>query len=272
MNLVGYGRVSGEGQRDNTSLATQREAIRDYCKRNNHKLIAYYEDVESGETIERRENFQWALETVGTVGDGLVVFKHDRLTRSVEDGEKLKRMFKKMGKQLLSVSDAMDTKSSDGEFVYTINSAIAELERKRIVERCTRGREKVRADGGWLGGAPPYGYQPHKKGLIEVPTEQRVIKIVRQLYFEGYPLPAIAEKLNEMNFPTKRRSPYGWKWQAVKRITDGEPGVVTRLRAQGKILPASHWEKTYGRKHHEEMPTAPHLMADEVDVEICVEC
>ncbi len=249
-NLVGYGRVSGEGQRDNTSLTTQKEAIKDYCRRNNHKLIAYYEDVESGSTIELREGFQWALETVYAVADGLIVFKHDRLTRSVEDGEKLKRTFAKYGKQLLSVNDAMDTESTDGAFVYTINSAIAELERKRIVDRCHRGREKVREQGGWLGGAPPYGYQPHKKGLIEVPCEQKTISLIMQLYYEGFTLPAIAEKLNELNIPTKRRSPRGWRWQAIKRIVDGEPEVVVKLRENGKILPASYWETTYGKTGH----------------------
>lgn len=246
-NLVGYGRVSGEGQRDNTSLTTQKEAIKDYCRRHSHKLIGYYEDVESGSTIEAREGFQWALETVHAVADGLLVFRLDRLTRNVEDGEKLKRTFLKQGKLLLSVTDTVDTQTTDGAFVYTINTAIAELERKRIADRCHRGREKVREEGGWLGGAPPYGYQPHKKGLIEVPCEQRTIQLIVQFYYEGYTLPAIADKLNKLGIPTKRRSPQGWRWQAIKRIIDGDPQVVVKLREQGKILPASYWETTYGK-------------------------
>lgn len=244
-NLVGYGRVSGEGQKDNTSLATQKEAIKHFCMQNNHKLIGYYQDVESGSTIELREGFQWALETVKEVADGMVVYRLDRLTRNVEDGEKLKKTFQKQGKLLLSVVDLVDVKSDDGSFVYTINTAIAELERKRIKTRCDLGREKKREEGGYLGGSPPYGYATYRKCLVELPSEQKIIALVRKLHSEGWPLSHIAKRLTKMGVPTKQRAKSGWRWTMIKSIVDGDSETVRQLRENGQILPASHWEGLY---------------------------
>lgn len=261
-NLVGYGRVSSDGQRDNTSLAVQKEAISKYCRDHGHELIAYYEDVESAATINERENFLWAMKTLDAAADGLIVNKLDRLTRCVEDGEKLKRHFNEIGKMLISVQDSLDIKSEDGGFMFTINSAIAELERKKIKARCESGREKKRKSGGYVGGGPPYGFSSYRAQLIEVPHEQEVIHKVKSLRIEGYSYREIADILNAEGIETKRRSSRGWNPQFVQRLVERDPNVVLRLAEADQILPASYWESIYGGKSREFRPPHAEVRAD----------
>lgn len=155
MNLVGYASVSSVDQKDNTSLPQQRAEIERYCEQNGFNLVSFFQDTESGATIEGRANFLWALKTVYSVADGLVVYRLDRFSRRVLDAERLKYEFKEHGKKLFSVTDTCNMDSEDGEFIYTINSAIAELERKKEA-------------GGWCGGPVPYGYAALNKTLIEL--------------------------------------------------------------------------------------------------------
>lgn len=258
MNLVGYGRVSTESQRDNTSLETQKEAIIRFCEQFGHRLVGYYEDVESAATIEKRENFQWALQTVAAVADGLLVYRLDRLTRSVLDGERLKEALNKQGKILLSVNDNIDLATDDGQFVFTIGSAVAQLERKRIRARSMAGRERKKADGGYHAGRAPFGYISFRGCLMVHPPEQEVIKLIRRLHGErGFGYAAIARWLNSEGIPAKG-GVGRWGTTSIARIVNGDPPIAIALEASGKLLPASEWEKRYGTKRDtSESPVDP---------------
>lgn len=240
-NLVGYARVSSDGQKDNASLPLQRRTIEEYCKHHKHRLVAFYQDIESGATIDARENFQWAVKTVETIADGLIVYRLDRLTRRVLDGEVIKETLAANGKVLLSVMDGLDMESETGEFMFTISSAVAELERKRINKRCREGLSAKKEAGGYYSGRPPYGYASYKGSLIEVPAEQEVIKIIESLFFDkGMTFTGIARHLNVLGIPSKA----GKKWylQAIRRIINSETPIIATLKASGKLLKADLWE------------------------------
>ena len=254
MNLVGYGRVSSESQRDNTSLAMQKDSIKDYCERFGHTLIAYYEEVESGTSIDNRESLQWALKTVAAAADGLIVYRQDRLTRSVLDSERLKMTLLKQGKALMAVAENVDLESDDGEFIFTISSAVAQLERKRISSRAHAGRKKKKELGGYYGGTPPFGYAVFKGTLIEYPAEQKIIRLIKNMFFQDCALmSAIVRHLNDKGYKTK----WGRNWHVnqVRRILFSEPEVVTRLRENGKLLTSDHWEEIYG-SNNSKLPEA----------------
>ncbi|MFM6267950.1 MAG: recombinase family protein, partial [Dolichospermum sp.] len=61
MKLIGYVRVSSEGQADNTSLDNQQEKIQAYCTALNHELVGLYQDVQSGGKSENRKGLQAAI-------------------------------------------------------------------------------------------------------------------------------------------------------------------------------------------------------------------
>lgn len=243
MNLCAYARVSSEGQRDNTSLQTQREAMIEYCERFHHTMVGYYEDVESAASMDQREGFKWAMRTVQAV-DGLLVYRLDRMTRSVIDGERLKVELAKQGKALLAVCETVDLESESGSFMYTISTAVAELERKRLLKRAYAGRQAKKAVGGYIGGQPPYGFVCHKGTLLEHPFEQSMILKIKEMYAEGYSYAGIARWLNENNIASKHRK--GWRYLTVKRVLDGEPTIVKQLRESGKLLDAHYWSEING--------------------------
>jgi len=247
-NLVGYARVSSDGQKDNASLPLQRKTIEEYCRHHQHRLVAFYQDIESGATIEARENFQWAVKTVETIADGLIVYRLDRLTRRVLDGEVIKETFAANGKVLVSVMDALDMESETGEFMFTISSAVAELERKRINKRCREGLSAKKEAGGYYSGRPPYGYASYKGSLIEIPAEQEVIHLIESLFFEKHmTFTGIAAYLN--NLGIKSKSGKKWYLQAIRRIINSETPIVATLKASGKLLTADVWEaRTWQRE------------------------
>lgn len=80
-------------------------------------------------------------------GDTVVVYKLDRISRSVQDLESLARRFADMGVEFVSVVDQIDTSTAMGRFFFHVMGAISELERDIIVERTNAGLEAARARG-----------------------------------------------------------------------------------------------------------------------------
>ena len=132
---IGYARVSSDDQ----SLDLQRDALKQAgCER-------IYEEKESGGKADRPELLR-LMEALRT-GDALVVWRLDRLGRSlkhlIETVEQLEAM--KAGFQ--SVTEAIDTTTSGGKLVFHIFAALAEFERTLIRERTRAGLKAARARG-----------------------------------------------------------------------------------------------------------------------------
>jgi site-specific DNA recombinase len=85
MKLVGYVRVSTDGQEDNTSLASQQERIECYCKAFDHELVKVFVEVGSGKDMKNRPEFNKAMEMVKNDADGIVSLKLDRIARNCRD-------------------------------------------------------------------------------------------------------------------------------------------------------------------------------------------
>ncbi len=140
--LVGYSRVSTQDQRPELQLDALKAAG---CER-------VYTEKASGAQRDRPE-LRAALDFVRE-GDTLVVWKLDRLARSIrqliETVEGLER--RKVG--LRSLTEAIDTTTSGGRLVFHVFAALAEFERSVIRERTAAGLEAARARGR-KGGRPP---------------------------------------------------------------------------------------------------------------------
>ena len=139
--LIGYARVSTDDQ----NLALQRDALAAAgCEK-------VYEDRISGAKAER-PGLALALE-VARAGDTLVVWRLDRLGRSLKDLIALAEGLDKRGVGLKSLKEALDTTSSGGRLVFHMFGALAEFERDLIRERTRAGLTSARARGR-LGGRP----------------------------------------------------------------------------------------------------------------------
>ena len=131
---IGYARVSSSGQH----LDVQRTALTDAgCEK------IYEEKVSGvGERIELQAALQYLRE-----GDCLVIYKLDRLGRSLKDLLDIIEQLQKKKVNLVSLKDNIDTSSTTGKLVLHIFASLAEFERDLIKERTEEGRREAKKKG-----------------------------------------------------------------------------------------------------------------------------
>jgi DNA invertase Pin-like site-specific DNA recombinase len=102
------------------------------------------------------------------------------------------------------------------------------LDRHSIWERLNRGREAKAAQGGYAGyGSPAFGQKSIDGQLIEDPTEQEIIELIRRHHKSGKSLQQIADWLNLKGYTTKRGQQ--WRRISVKRVLDRLYGKNPRI-------------------------------------------
>jgi DNA invertase Pin-like site-specific DNA recombinase len=157
--LVGYARVSTEDQH----LHLQIDALKA------HGCEKIFSDQRSGKDTDR-PGLKAALEFLRE-GDTLVVWKLDRLGRSLQDLIQIVNQLRERGIGFKSLQENMDTTSPGGKLIFHIFGALAEFEREIIRERTMAGLQAARARGR-LGGRP-------RK------LDKNKAKMVRELYNSG---------------------------------------------------------------------------------------
>ena len=199
MKVVGYLRVSTKGQTedDKFGLVSQREQIEDYCGKNGHEVIAWYEDAGVSGAKEDRPAFNEIL--MGNYPEGteaVIVAKSDRIARDVYIYFAYKNELRKKGIQVISVAEDF---GDQGVFTVVLDAmlaAMAEIERQNIKARTSGGRKQKAKCGGYSGGKVPYGYFTANHSLMVNPQEAEVVKKVYELYGRGYSMQKIADRLN----------------------------------------------------------------------------
>jgi DNA invertase Pin-like site-specific DNA recombinase len=133
--LIGYARVSRQDQ----NLALQIDALSKIgCQR-------VFEDKLSGSRFER-PGLNKALDMLRD-GDTLVVWKLDRLGRSVKNLVELVSRLQKLGVHFKSLTDSIDTSTTSGRFFFHVMASLSEMERELTVERTRAGLEIARQLG-----------------------------------------------------------------------------------------------------------------------------
>lgn len=176
--LIGYARVSTQDQH----LELQREAL---VKAGCQKV---FEDKVSG-TRADRPGLAKALEMLRE-GDALVVWKLDRLGRSVKQLVDLIGELRQQGVQFKSVTDAIDTGTPSGRFFFHVMTSLSEMERELIVERTRAGLEVARQLG--------------RKGGRKPKMTGSKIASARKLLASGVPPKDVASNLG-VSIPTLYR-------------------------------------------------------------------
>ncbi|MBI4564444.1 MAG: recombinase family protein [Planctomycetes bacterium] len=158
--------------------------------------------------------------------DVVVVYKLDRLTRSIRDFGRIMDAFERNGVAFVSVSQRFDTTSSMGRLMLHVLLSFAQFEREMTAERT---RDKVlaaRRKGKWTGGYPPLGYDLAPDGgvLIVNAGEADQVREIFWLYIENESLIATVEELNRRGWRSK-----SWTTKEGGRH-EGRPWSKTTLR------------------------------------------
>ncbi len=210
------------------SLDAQREAREAYIKSQAHegwRLVrtGYDDGGLSGASLDRPA-LQELLDDVrnGKI-DVIVVYKVDRLTRSLADFAKLVELFDQQSVSFVSVTQSFNTTSSMGRLTLNVLLSFAQFEREVIGERV---RDKIAASkrkGLWVGGPIPLGYATVNKKLVVVPEEAETVRTMFRLYLECGSVGLLAEEL------TRRKIISKVKTFANGRVKGGGPYSVGAL-------------------------------------------
>lgn len=134
--------------------------------------------------------------------DVVVVYKVDRLSRSIVDFGELSKKFDKWGVSFVSVTQDINTSTSSGRMMLNILMTFAQYEREIITERVRDKMSASRKKGKWVGGCVPYGYKVENKKLVIVHKEIETVKRVFQRFIEVQSPKIIATELNDDRIKT----------------------------------------------------------------------
>jgi DNA invertase Pin-like site-specific DNA recombinase len=190
------------------SLDAQREACEAYIKSQAHegwRLIPdHYDDGGlSGASLDRPALQMLLADVRAGKITTVVVYKVDRLTRSLADFAKLVELFDQFGVSFVSITQAFNTTSSMGRLTLNVLLSFAQFEREVIGERV---RDKIAASkrkGIWVGGPVPLGYRCIDKKLVVVPEEAEAVLTVFTRYLALGSLAALIEDLDRRGIRTK---------------------------------------------------------------------
>ena len=179
--------------------------------------------------------------------DVVVIYKIDRLTRSLADFSKMVEVFERQGVSFVSVTQQFNTTTSMGRLMLNVLLSFAQFEREVTGERI---RDKIAASkrkGMWMGGVPPLGYDVENRRLIPNPQEA---KLIRQIFTRFVELGSSTKLVKELKLDGVTSK--AWTTQDGK-VREGKPidkGLVYKPLGNRTYLgELRHKEQWYQAEH-----------------------
>jgi site-specific DNA recombinase len=199
-----------------SSLDAQREAAQAYIKSQTHAgwicQGKHYDDGGfTGGNMDRPALKRILADVEAGAIDCVVVYKVDRLSRSLLDFARMMETFEKYGVSFVSVTQQFNTATSMGRLVLNVLLSFAQFEREIIAERTRDKIAAARRRGKWSGGMPLLGYDVDPRGskLVVNPEETEQVRTIFALYLEHQGLIKVVQELERRGWRNKR-------WQTRK--------------------------------------------------------
>ena len=267
INCAIYTRKSTEHGLDMefNSLQNQEEACKAYILSQAFNQWEYYKTYSdggiSGGTMERPGLLQMLADIRARKIQMVVVYKVDRLSRSIIDFHKMMQEFDKYGCNFVSITQSFDTSNSMGKLTLNMLLSFAQFEREVSAERVRDKIAASKAKGLWMGGTPPLGYDVKDKALVPNPQEAYLVRLIYHKYLEIGNIITLVHWLNAQGYRSKRwisarsASPHGGKpfqKSSIQRILTN-PVYIGQVAHMSKnktykgqhpaILPVELWEQ-----------------------------
>ena len=209
-----YPRVSTDDQvREGFSLDEQEKEMKKLCMYKNYQIYKVYREEGVSAKNMNRPKFQ---EMMRDLKDGkinrIIVYKLDRLTRSIQDLEVICKLIEKYHCSLDSVSEEINTDTAMGVFFIRMTTILAQLEIERTSERTKFGLKGAAKNGHFCGKAP-IGYRKINKELVIDDLESEVVKEIFDDYVNGLSVCTITKKLNNKNALNRN-----WRTTTIDRM------------------------------------------------------
>ena len=206
-------KFTGKGE----SVENQIELCRDYILKNypgvtNEDILVFEDEGFSGKSLDRPQFQIMMLEHKRNPANFIVVYRLDRISRSVSDFSGLMDMFQDTKTNFISINEKFDTSTPMGRAMINIAAVFAQLERETIAERVRDNMIMLARTGRWLGGRTPIGFDAEKVESIDfegkkrssyklIPNkqEEKTIKLIFKLFLEIQSLRGVEKKLFALN-------------------------------------------------------------------------
>ncbi len=202
MRYVIYARVSPKGSTwaaTETSIGTQVDMCRQYVVGHGGEVAGVVKDEFYSAKDTKRPGLQTVLSELrhgSPEWDAIIVYKLDRLTRSLSDAAPLFDLLREKNKGFVSIHEQMDMSTPVGRAFMYILTVFAQLEREQTGQRTKDKMVSIARGGGWPVGWCPFGYvrsEKHNNVLAIEPREAAIVRDLYHRYADGQSLEQIAE-------------------------------------------------------------------------------
>jgi site-specific DNA recombinase len=231
------------------SLDAQREACEAYIKSQASQgwraLPQRYDDpAYSGGNLDRPALKKLLADIEAGRIDVVVVYKIDRLTRSLADFAKLVEAFDARSISFVAVTQQFNTTTSMGRLTLNVLLSFAQFERELSSERVRDKIAASRRKGKWTGGTVPLGYDAKDKKLVINRTEAETVRTIFRLYLELKSFGRLVAELDRLGIVTKRRDTKVAKYNGGIPFTYGPLAYLLKNRVYiGEVHHGGKWFK-----------------------------
>src|SRR5467141_3374617 len=249
-----YTRKSSEEglEQEFNSLQAQREACEAFITSQRHEgwmcLPEGYDDGGfSGATTARPALQQLLADLTAGRVDIVVVYKIDRLTRSLADFARIVEILDARGASFVSVTQQFNTTTSMGRLTLNVLLSLAQFEREVIGEPI---RDKIAASkskGMWMGGVLPFGYRAQDRKLTIVDSEAKIVRFIFRRYAELGSVRLLKDELEARGIRSRLRTSAAGRISGGKPFARGELYLMLKNRIyRGEIV---HNKQSYLGEH-----------------------
>src|SRR5437667_5157464 len=249
-----YTRKSSEEglEQEFNSLQAQSEACEAYIRSQRHEgwipaRTRYDDSGFSGGNMERPALQRLLADIAAGRVDVVVVYKVDRLTRSLADFARLVEIFDAQGVSFVSVTQQFNTTSSMGRLTLNVLLSLAQFEREVTGERI---RDKIAASkkkGMWMGGNVPFGYDAADRTLVINSAEAETVRHIFALYRDLGCVRRVKEEADRLGLMTKRSMTAKGTERGGQPFSRGHlyqlltnPIYIGQIAHKGQLYPAQH--------------------------------
>lgn len=213
-----YARTSTAKQQ---TIDAQVALCRQRCRERGWKVKYILQDEGLSGVDSERPGFQRLMDLAEDQAiDVVVVWKIDRLARSLAHAAALEDVFRQAGAAIHSCTEPIDTTTSSGRFVFGTLANAAQLEREIIKERTRMGMEYRALQGSWLNNNIPYGYRRTKNNHLRIHgPEAQIVREIFETYLVAKSYAETAGLLNTCGV-TYRGTP--WTVKRIRTVVENE--------------------------------------------------
>lgn len=264
-----YVRYSDHKQDDGFSVEYQLAEIEEFMYKHGLELQKHHIDqAVSGTKVAGREAFFELVHDVKeNLVDVIVVYKLNRIFRNAYESQKYRKLFKKHGVKLMSVTQQIDEDTSAGRLMTNVLSDIDQYQSETISDHVKSSMREMARQGYFTGGTVPFGYalesvengKKTRKKYIPDALEQDVVRKVFELYADGHSLRYLQTYLTDNGFKTRQGKEFGITTIARMLGNDFYIGTL-RYKTQGyedivienavpPIIDEALWRRVQERKN-----------------------